>query len=388
MTVSSRNIVESIAKVNQNDWNSLAQGENIYLSIAYLSGLEEAMKDTMKFFYAISYNEENEPVLISSFQLVQFTDKRKMYSDLICKFGNHVKNKFKDGFNLKMLVAGNVFSDGENGFVHADSLDPATAIQEVDAISDELKTEWKVKEEASMTLFKEFWPKSTEFSDILKKNSYRDFMIDVNMVLDIHPSWSSMDDYLASMTTKYRTRAKGVYKKSKEIVAQSLNTDEIEAQSSDIRELFENVLSKSDFDYGTLKVSAFVNFKRNLGEDFSLRAFYLNDKMVGFSTAIFNQNHMEATYVGMDYQNNKDFAVYQRMLYDYVEQALERKVENLQLGRTAELIKSSIGALPTNMKLYVKHRKAFPNLLLKPILQSISPSEFELRQPFKANFTN
>ena len=78
--------------------------------------------------------------------------------------------------------------------------------------------------------------------------------------------------------------------------------------------------------------------------------------------------------------------MYQRILYDYVEQAIDRKAKDLQLGRTSELIKSSIGAIPMNMKLYIKHNSGVSNLLLKPIIQSISPSEFELRKPFKSNF--
>ena len=76
-----------------------------------------------------------------------------------------------------------------------------------------------------------------------------------------------------------------------------------------------------------------------------------------------------------------------KLLYDYVEQAIQGRAKDLQLGRTSELIKSALGAIPTNMKLYVKHKSGVSNLLLKPIIHSISPSEFELRRPFKSNFS-
>ena len=135
-----------------------------------------------------------------------------------------------------------------------------------------------------------------------------------------------------------------------------------------------------------LNAQAFVNFKRNLKDDFSFRGAWLNDELVGFSTALFNGTVIEANFVGLDYEFNKEYSVYQRFLYDYVEQGLNRKMKELHLGRTAELVKSQIGALPTNMKLYAKHRKSVSNLLLRPIIQSISPSEFELRIPFKENF--
>lgn len=386
--IEKRVIVSSIEQVNSSDWNKISDGKNIYLTLEYLKSLESAMKNDMKFFYAISYDQKGSPVVLSSFQIVQFTDKRKAASQEACIIGSQVKKKFKDVFQFNMLVSGNVFADGENGFIFSESISPKQAIKEVEIISEELKEEWKVKDQASITLFKEFWPKSTIFSDILTKNSYREFMIDVNMVLDIYPSWNTMQDYLDSMTTKYRTRVKSVYKKSDKLQIKSFSSHEIETNKDIIQELFGNVLSKAEFSYGVLKVDAFVNFKKSLGENFSFRAFYLQDELIGFSTAIFNQGGLEAAYVGLDYENNQKYAVYQRMLYDYVEQALELNAKNLQLGRTAELIKSAIGAVPTNMRLYVKHRKTFPNLLLKPIIRSISPREFELRQPFKANFIN
>jgi hypothetical protein len=74
------------------------------------------------------------------------------------------------------------------------------------------------------------------------------------------------------------------------------------------------------------------------------------------------------------------------MLYDFVELAIAKNVTELRLGRTAEEIKSCLGAQPTNMKLYIKLRNTVSNKLIKPIIESISPSEFELRKPFKSDF--
>jgi predicted N-acyltransferase len=197
-----------------------------------------------------------------------------------------------------------------------------------------------------------------------------------------------MDDYLGSMKTKFRTRAKRVFKQSAEITIKTLTEADILENRSRISELFGNVIKKSDFSAGRLKTDVFELFKRNLKEKFSLRAFYLDDEMVGFSTSFLNGDILEANYVGLDYKYNNEKSVYQRILYDYVEQSLKYKLKELHLGRTAELIKSSIGAIPKNMTLYAKHRNSIHNMLLKPIIESISPSEFELRKPFKTNHIN
>ena len=95
---------------------------------------------------------------------------------------------------------------------------------------------------------------------------------------------------------------------------------------------------------------------------------------------------MEANYVGMDYQFNQDLAVYQRLLYDYVEQGISKEVTELQFGRTSELLKSSLGAEPTNMTLFARHKATIPNIFMASMLRNVSPSEFELRKPFKSKF--
>ena len=344
------------------------------------------MNSEIDFYYVISYDSNKKPILISSFQLVKFIDKRKAYSKQLSKLSYHVHKKILDAFTINVLVCGSVFADGENGFLWSDDISSDAAINEISEVTNQLKKEESIKDKFSMTLFKDFWPKSKSFSDRLKEFNYQDFMIDVNMVLHIHNQWLTIDDYFASMKTKFRTRAKSVYKKAQDVQLRSLDKSEILAYSSRLQDLFENVLDKSDFSFGKLNVKAFANFSEKLGDNFVLKGAFLDDKLVGFSTSFMNGDSLEANYVGLDYQYNIDHSVYQRILYDYVEQAIDRKAKDLQLGRTSELIKSSIGAIPMNMKLYIKHNSGVSNLLLKPIIQSISPSEFELRKPFKSNF--
>ena len=382
----SRSIYRKIEDVPSDQWNAVAKRRNIYLSIDYLSSLESEMNSEIDFYYVISYDSNKKPILISLFQLVKFIDKRKAYSKQLSKLSYHVHKKILDAFTINVLVCGSVFADGENGFLWSDDISSDAAINEISEVTNQLKKEKSIKDKFSMTLFKDFWPKSKSFSDRLKEFNYRDFMIDVNMVLHIHNQWLTVDDYFASMKTKFRTRAKSVYKKAQDVQLRSLDKSEILAYSSRLQDLFENVLDKSDFSFGKLNVKAFANFSEKLGDNFVLKGAFLDDKLVGFSTSFINGDSLEANYVGLDYQYNIDHSVYQRILYDYVEQAIDRKAKDLQLGRTSELIKSSIGAIPMNMKLYIKHNSGVSNQLLKPIIQSISPSEFELRKPFKSNF--
>lgn len=385
--VHSRQFFTSALEIPNADWNAIHRNRNVFLSLPYLEALQSGMQESMKFFYAISYDASGKPLLIASFQLVRFVDKRKKYTEYLCKFSYHVTKKLSDALNVNVLVCGNVFSDGENGLLWDASLNPQDAMDEAEAIVQLFKNQEKVEDEASMVLFKEFWPHSSAFSDRLKEHKYRDFRIDVNMVLKLHPSWTDFDAYLSSMKTKFRTRAKSTLKRSESLELRLLSSDEIRSYADRIEILFGNVLEKSDFSVGVLNAITFASLQERLPEHFFFYGAFNGTNLVGFCSAVLNDAVLEANFVGLDYEANSNLSVYQRFLLHYVELGLKSKVHEVHFGRTAELMKSQIGALPTDMHLYIKHRKSVPNLLLKPIIQSIAPSEFELRPPFKEEFS-
>jgi hypothetical protein len=364
----------------------VVEKRNIYLSYGYLKALEESMKDEIDFYYSISYNQNDEPVLVSAFQIVTFTDKRKHKPNQVISCVSRAKSKL---FTFNVLVCGNVFSDGENGFIYSDSLSKTNAINEMVVVSKQIKKQSnRANKKANLFLFKEFWAKENTYGKLFKNHSFREFMIDVNMILPIHDTWSNLDEYLFSLKTKYRTRAKSVYKKSKELVFKDFSSQEILENGDKIELLFNNVAEKSNFNFGKIKPLAFAKLKEELGDQFILRGAFCKGELIGFSTALCNNNILEANYVGIDYEHNNTYAIYQRLLYDYIEQAISLKAKELHLGRTSELIKSAIGAVPENMNLYAKHNNTIHNMVLKPIFHFISPSKFELRKPFKQEFSN
>ncbi len=378
---------DSVDLINPTHWNSVVQDKNIYLSLSYLKSLETALSDEMEFRYIIMYNHKSEPVSIAVVQLLNFVDKNSKYNELLCKVGDTIKNKLLDLLDIKVMVCGNVFACGENGFMHIDSVDSKQAYSNLSKALYKLRLAEKANRQVSIVLLKEFWPENFEKTKEFKNQQFREFEIDVNMLLDIHPSWKTIDDYLQSMTTKFRTKAKSCFKKSKDITVKEFSVEDIENNINRIEELYDDVIEKADFKFGKLNGEAFKNLKQNLGDQFCFRAYYLESKIVGFSTAYISNGVVDAGYVGIDYDYNFDYAIYQLMLYDYVEIAINSKSKELRLGRTAEEIKSCLGAKPVDMKLYLRHRNSVSNQLLKPIIDSISPSEYTIRQPFKAEFS-
>ena len=385
-SIHKRAVFDAVSELPQADWNRLQNGRNIYLSLPYLSALEQGMGGELNFFFSISYNAQDEPVLIAVFVRVKFVDKRKRFGDSVFKLRFPFKKKLENILSINALACGNVFSAGENGMLWTDKLQAQDAFEEAERIHQILMTEHDANKEVSLRVFKDFWPQTVPSANRLIEKGFFDFKIDVNMVLKIHEDWKTINDYLMSMKTKFRTRANAVYRKSEPLTVKALNAQDILEESEHIVRLFDSVLEKSDFHIGTMNPKTFAACKENLGDDFIFMAYYMDEKMLGFSTAFRNANSLDANYVGLDYAYNESYDVYQRILYDYVELALKTKDTELQFGRTSETIKSAVGAVPVDMTIYIQHKRSLSNVILKKVIQSVAPSPFELRKPFKANF--
>lgn len=376
-------LYESVDHVPAADWAKVAGTKNVYLSLAYLEALEKALVGKIDFRYTLFYSEDREPIAVSYIQIMHYEDNESRYTDSFCHISDKIKNKLLGIYSARLLICGNVFASGENGFAYTSALTPKAAFALLSKSMMQLAQEKDNNGEISFGLLKEFWPNTLQHSDTLESNNFKGFEIDVNMVLKLQPQWKSFEDYLNDMTTKYRTKAKGVLKKSAALRIENLDLEQVIQHKDRIETLYAAVLEKAEFKFGELNAQAFVNFKANLKDQFILKGYFLEDKLVGFSSAFMCHEIGDANYVGLDYEYNKDYAVYQRMLYDLVELAIQQNLKELRLGRTAELVKSSIGAEPVNMKLYLRHRNSISNTLIGPMISSIKPSAFELRPPFK-----
>ncbi|MFD2561287.1 hypothetical protein [Aquimarina rubra] len=367
--------------IPSDDWNSINKENNLFLTLDYLHTLEYTLSETIGFRYIVFYDQD-EPVAIAVTQLIKFNTEDLKFQEFPCRISDAIKNTFMKSMDVRVLVCGNLFSCGEHGFLYSDKISAKEAFENLsDALREIRKTERSDK--PSFILLKEFWPTSFNQSDYIKDQKFREFRIDVNMVLRVRPSWNNFEDYLTSMKTKFRTRAKKVFKKSADITVKDFTAEDINNYKEEIDKLYLSVLENADFKIGKLNAVTFRNLKNSLNESFIFKAYFLDDTLVGFTTSFILDHVVEANHIGIDYTFNKSHDIYQRMLYDYVNLAIDKKVDELRLGRTAEIIKSCVGAKPVEMKLYVRHGNSISNKLLKPLVEFISPSEYEVRNPFK-----
>jgi len=203
------------------------------------------------------------------------------------------------------------------------------------------------------------------------------------MVLTLDENWQNFDDYLASMKTKFRVKARKAYKQSSAIRIEEVTKEDLVNQLPQITALYKKVASNADFNLGDFNLETYTKLKEKFGENYILKTYWLNHKIVGFISGIINQNSLDAHFVGINYELNREYAIYQRMLYDYIEIAISKKLKTINFGRTASEIKSSVGAEPRDLTMYFRHKKSITNRILKLFLQRIQPTPFQQKFPFK-----
>lgn len=373
----------SIEKVNLDHWEEVSKNQNIYLGHNYLSALEMGLSD-FNFRYFLFYDTDNKIVGISYFQLLNITDQDVNFDALSNKMQGLLPLSFKKWLSSRILICGNAFATGENGFVFLDCVSKSDSIELIDkAIQHIVDQEEIANRSISISLIKEFWPNELSQFTAFKSYKYHEVNIDVNMVLDIKPSWSSFDDYLQALNSKFRTKTKQVLKKSEQLEIIDFEIDTIQERLSEIDKLYHNMVNKSSFSFGRLNAKTLLELKDKLGESLYFKGYLLDNKLIGFATATTLNQTLDGNFVGIDHQCNKEFLVYQRILYDFIGYAIEKKMTSVKLGRTAEEIKSGVGALPIEMKFYAKHHNFFKNGILKPFISLLKPSQFNLRRPFK-----
>ena len=114
-----------------------------------------------------------------------------------------------------------------------------------------------------------------------------------------------------------------------------------------------------------------------------VEGYFLNDKLVGFSSEIQQEEKLYSYFVGFDKELNKSVPIYGRILLQNIASAIRQKKGFLVLGRTANEYKSNFGAQPIRSHIYLKVENGFLRTILKPVYSRIGVKRWRERRPFK-----
>ena len=373
----------SIEEISPKIWEALGCADNVYFNPIFLAALEKNHKE-ITFSYIVLVDVNEQPVAFASLKIINFYLKG-IKNDL--EFLKNIGRKLQvipDKKPLKLLICGNTFVSGEHGVFIKEKQNKKAIIQELaESINHFVNSNKKLKKEIDAFLLKDFAKESLFITDELKDYKYHAFSVEPNMKLQLQENWHNFDDYLAAMKTKFRVKARKAFTQSAALHIRDVTLKNIEEQLPQMTTLYEKVAANAGFNLGNFNLETYRYLKEKLGPNYVLKTYWLEDKIVGFVSGVINNNSLDAHFVGIDYQLNRTHAIYQRMLYEYIEIAINRKLKIINFGRTASEIKSSIGAIPQDLTMYLRHKKTIKNKILKLFLQRVQPTPFQQKFPFK-----
>ena len=379
---------DSVEEIPEQIWHGLNCTTNVYFNPKYLLAIAKN-HPKIQFSYIVLFNEDKNPIAFSTIQIVDFhinsVESQEFFSFEKMKYVLHHLRIISPKKDFKILTCGNTFVSGEHGIFIKNSENKQAVIQELaKSVVDFVKENPKLNKQVKAYMLKDFEKESLFIADELYESNYYSFNIEPNMHMHLDADWGDFDDYLAAMKTKFRVKAKKAMKLSLPLETTIITEANIDVYLEPMTALYKNVISKAAFNLGTFNLATYKELKNKLGEDYIILAYTLNSKVVGFLSGMVNKNMLDAHFVGIDYQCNRTYAIYQRILYDYVKIAIQRKLMAINFGRTASEIKSSIGAVPQDLTIYLRHKKSIPNKFLSLFLNKIQPTPFNQKHPFKA----
>jgi predicted N-acyltransferase len=377
-------IYDRIADVDAIAWSRMHPVAGAFLCLDYLSALEHAHDEGLEIRLAMFY-KGSEPIGIAAFQIAHFATSEDAYSNVFLNCINAVARCIRGKHIHNILISGNAFATGEHGF----SFQPAVDIKTIafclhQAMETIAKLEQKKGRRICAMVTKDFYPETSGVAEQMERYRFKKFQVDHNMVMPVLAEWQSFDDYLDSLNTKFRTKAKAALKRSNSLRVIHASESDVLQHAEDMQRLYDNVYMKADFRLGKLQSKALAELLIRIPNQFFVRLYFLNDQLVGFMTAMRCGNVVEAHVIGIDYDTNREHGVYQRILYDYVELAIQLRCTRIVFGRTAAEIKSTVGAFPVDLTCTIKHRRIISNTLLSMIINYVKPSDYPQRDPFKA----
>lgn len=368
---------DSVDYLDSARWDALTRGRSLFLSRPYLRVLEEAGPENLRQRYAMVFRGR-EAVAVVAAQCVTVSAARVRKSPKHEKLAGPLER-----VRERMLVCGNLLSWGMHGVAFAPAEDPAALWPAVAEALYRLRRADKLSGGPGLVMVKDITDADAGAASALARFSYRALETDPDMVLEIPARWQGYDDYLASLTSRYRKAAKQIEKDVSEAGCRVEELTDAGAHAAELHGLYMQTHRNARLRLVTLREEFIPALAARLGDAMRCTVVRRDDELLGFVTTVRDGETAVGYYIGFDRAANTEFPVYFRLLQAVVADAIELGCRRLSLGRTALEPKARLGARPKPMRVWIRHRVPALNMVVRALLHAVSHDEAPERNPFK-----
>ena len=360
-------------------FKELNTDKNVYFSKSFLKAFERS-NPQIEFKYITIADAEKKTIALAVVQVISLSVEGALKNIKVASLIRKLLGLFFCNEHIKILFCGNVFLSGEHGIRCSDGVSKDEIMSQIGIALDAVAANTKPLHAIFIKDFKEESLKNTRQ---FLKFGYSEINVEPNMIVQLDPKWKTFEDYKNILKSKYRVKANKADSSSSSLKSRLFTEHDFETYKEELQALYQNTIDNASFNAQVLNLNTYIHLRASFKDDFIVKAYFLEDKLVGFLTALVNKNTLDAHFIGLDYRLNKSHAIYPRILNDYVRLGIEKQVSSIDLGRTASEIKTTIGAIPLELSCYIKHKNPFLNSLIKPFFRRIKIKEFKQHSPFK-----
>jgi hypothetical protein len=368
----------SIDQLDDSFLEKINPNASVYFSRHLLYGFETSNTAVDVRYVCISKN--NNPQALALVQIVDLSVDVILKNIKVSERFRQILNLFFCNDHIKIMFCGNVFLSGEHGISFAPNCNRKLLAAEIGTALDEIA---KSVRPLHAIFIKDFQTSALEYTSSFEHFGFTNIKVEPNMIIALKQDWTTFDEYKAALKSKYRVKANKADAKSERLELRVFSQNDIEIYKDELQNLYQNTIDNANFNAQVLDLNTYIKLKNTYKDDFIVQGYFLNDKIVGFLSALVNKKDLDAHFIGLEYDLNKTYAIYPRILNDYIRLGLEKNVESINLGRTASEIKTTIGAEPLELSCYIKHKNKFINRLIQPFFRRIQIKSFKQHSPFK-----
>ena len=369
---------KSIGAIDATFLKLINPNNNRYFSRSLLYSFESSNPKIEVRYICVSANKK--PQAMALVQIVELSVDVILKNIKVSALSKRILNKFFCNDHIKIMFCGNVFLSGEYGISFAANANRKQTIAQIGTALDIIS---KSVKPLHAVFIKDFEKNALNYTQGFDAHDFTNIKVEPNMLIALKSDWENFEDYKNALKSKYRIKANKADSKSEGLEGRFLSKKEIQSYQNDLQNLYQNTIDKANFNAQVLNLNTYISLKDCYKEDFIVKAYFFEGKIVGFLSALKNKTHLDAHFIGLDYDLNKVHAIYPRILNDYVRLGIQNKVVQINLGRTASEIKTTIGAMPLELSCYIKHKNKFINALIKPFFKKIQIKGFKQHSPFK-----
>jgi hypothetical protein len=308
---------------------------------------------------------------------------------LVDKLSRPARAAFANRLRERVLVCGNLLTYGQHAVAVAPDVEPDSVWPAVAEVLYRVRRAEKLAGQAGFVLIKDIPLADNGGVAQLAGLGYRGIETEPNMVLALDPAWKTHADYLAGLTSKYRSAVKN------QILAPIADAElavraftPAGALGRRAHALYLGVHENASLRPFTLHPGYFEALAETAGERVRFTGLFegehdVPEALQGFIVTLADVDEALAYHIGFAQDDARGLPLYLRLLHASIADAIALRARTLSFGRTALEPKSRLGARPQEMQVWLRHRQPVFNQIVRRLVGFAHHADAPETDPFK-----